>query len=95
MIVPWSWLGITHLLEESCEHLSMRLDLTPSHRVEQEVGCGSGFLPWVPVMGTDLPPQNKKGTGEKQQADKIGPDSVLYDPTTPSLHTPRASLLQE
>ena len=39
-------------------------------------------------MGTDPPPPNKKGTGEKQQADKIGPDSVLCDPTTPSLHTP-------
>lgn len=30
----------------------------------------------------------QEGTEEKQQADKMGCDSVLYNPPTPSLHAP-------
>lgn len=38
----------------------------------------------------------QEGVEEKQQADEMGPDGVLYDPATSSSHAPnRASLSQE
>lgn len=36
------------------------LDLTPHPGLEWEVGCGSGFSPWVLVMSADPPLRSKK-----------------------------------